>query len=283
MTPLRQTMIQAMCQHGFSPQTQKSYLYVVADLARYYRRSPDQLQVEDLQTYFNYLVQERSLAPASCRLYLHGIRFLYLQVLHWADFDVNLVLPKRPQRIPELLTRQDVARILETIKNPKHRALLSVTYGCGLRVSEAVALQVKNIDGERHLLHVQQGKGGKDRMVPLTGVLLDRLRAYWCLGRPMLWLFPSEMLVGQHLTVTTAQRVYRHAKYRSGVQKCGGIHGLRHAYATHQLEHGVPLNELQKFLGHSDLRTTERYLHWLPGISSQNRSPADLIAGLGGV
>jgi len=240
------------------------------------------LQVVDLQTYFNYLVQERSLAPASCRLYLHGIRFLYLQVLHWAEFDVNLVLPKRPQRIPELLTRQEVARILEVVQNPKHRALLSVTYGCGLRVSEAVALQVKNIDGERRLLHVQHGKGGKDRMVPLTSVLLDVLRAYWCLGRPMLWLFPSERLVGQPVTVTTAQRVYRHAKRRSGVKKYGGIHGLRHAYATHQLEHGLPLNELQKYLGHSELRTTERYLHWLPGVSSQNRSPADLIAGLGG-
>ena len=118
MTPLRQAMIQTMRQHGFSPQTQKSYLYVVADLARYYRRSPDQLEGGDLQTYFNYLVQERSLAPASCRLYLHGIRFLYLQVLHWADFDVNLVLPKRPQRIPELLTRQDVARIVGATKNP---------------------------------------------------------------------------------------------------------------------------------------------------------------------
>jgi len=275
-------MIQAMRQHGFSPETQKSYLYVVTDLARYYRRSPDQLQVGDLQTYFNYLVQERSLAPASCRLYLHGIRFLYLQVLHWAEFDVNLVLPKRPQRIPELLTRQEVARILEAVQNPKHRALLSVTYGCGLRVSEAVALQVKNIDGERRLLHVQHGKGGKDRMVPLTSVLLDVLRAYWCLGRPMLWLFPSERLVGQPVTVTTAQRVYRHAKRRSGVKKYGGIHGLRHAYATHQLEHGLPLNELQKYLGHSELRTTEHYLHWLPGVSSQNRSPADLIAGLGG-
>ena len=282
MTPLRQAMIQAMRQHGFSPKTQKSYLYVVADLARHYRRSPDQLAVGDLQTYFNYFVQERALAPASCRLYLHGIRFLYLQVLHRSDFDVNLVLPKRPQRIPELLTRQEVGRILAAIKNPKHYALLAVTYGCGLRVSEAVALQVKNIDGERHLLHVQHGKGGKDRMVPLTGALLDVLRAYWRLGHPMVWLFPSERLVGQPVTVTTAQRVYRHAKRRSGVKKCGGIHGLRHAYATHQLEHGLPLNELQKYLGHSDLRTTERYLHWLPGLSSQNRSPADLLAGLGG-
>lgn len=282
MTPLRQTMIQAMCQHGFSPRTQHSYLYVVTALARYYRRSPDQLKVDDLQAYFNYLVQERSLSPASCRVYLHGIRFLYLQVLHWAHFDVTLVLPKRPQRIPELLTRQEVARLLSVVSNPKHRALLSITYGCGLRVSEAVALQVKDIDGERHLLRVTQGKGAKDRMVPLAPGLLQVLRQYWRTCRPMPWLFPSELLPDKHLHITTPQKVYHQAKRVSGIQKGGGIHALRHAYATHQLEQGVPLHELQRLLGHSDLRSTQRYLHWLPGVTPQNHGPADLIASLGG-
>ncbi|MFT6907866.1 MAG: integrase/recombinase XerD [Oleiphilaceae bacterium] len=103
------------------------------------------MKVEDLQVFFNYLVQERSLSPASCRVYLHGIRFLYLKVLHWAHFNVTLVLPKRPQRIPELLTYQDFARLLAAVLNPKHQALLSVTYGCFLRVSEAVALKVKTL------------------------------------------------------------------------------------------------------------------------------------------
>ena len=247
MTPLRQTMIQAMCQHGFSPRTQHSYLYVVTALTRYYRRSPDQLKVEDLQVFFNYLVQERSLSPASCRVYLHGIRFLYLKVLHWAHFDVTLVLPKRPQRIPELLTRQEVARLLAAVLNPKHQALLSVTYGCGLRVSEAVALRVKDIDGERHLLRIEQGKGAKDRMVPLAPGVLQALRRYWRIRHPMLWLFPSDLLPDRH-----------------------------------QLERGLPIHELQRLLGHSDLRSTQRYLHWLPGVTPQNGGPADLIANLGG-
>ncbi|MAK49225.1 MULTISPECIES: site-specific integrase [Marinobacter] len=282
MTPLRQTMIQAMCQHGFSPRTQQSYLYVVTELARYYRRSPDQLQVDDLQVYFNYLVQERALSPASCRLYLHGIRFLYLQVLHWAHFDVTLVLPKRPQRIPELLTRQEVSRLLAGVSNPKHQALLSIIYGCGLRVSEAVALQVKDLDGERHLLRVAQGKGAKDRMVPLAPGLLQVLRQYWRIRRPMPWLFPSDLLPDKHLHITTPQKVFHQAKRASGIHKRGGIHALRHAYATHQLEQGVPLHELQRLLGHSDLRSTQRYLHWLPGVTPQNRGPVDLIAGLGG-
>ena len=240
MTPLRQTMIQAMCQHGFSPRTQHSYLYVVTALARYYRRSPDQLKVEDLQVFFNYLVQERSLSPASCRVYLHGIRFLYLKVLHWAHFDVTLVLPKRPQRIPELLTRQEVARLLAAVTNPKHQALLSVTYGCGLRVSEAVALKVKDIDGERHLLRIEQGKGAKDRMVPLAPGLLQTLRRYWRIRHPNLWLFPSDLLPDRHLHITTPQKVYHTAKTTSGIEKCGGIHALRHAYATHQLEGVCP-------------------------------------------
>jgi integrase/recombinase XerD len=227
-------------------------------------------------------VQERSLSPASCRVYLHGIRFLYLKVLHWAHFDVTLVLPKRPQRIPELLTRQDVARLLAAVLNPKHQALLSVTYGCGLRVSEAVALKVKDIDGERHLLRIEQGKGAKDRMVPLAPGLLQALRRYWQIRHPMLWLFPSDLLPDRHLHITTPQKVYHTAKTTSGIEKCGGIHALRHAYATHQLERGLPVHELQRLLGHSDLRSTQRYLHWLPGVTPQNGGPADLIASLGG-
>ena len=246
-------------------------------------RWPDQLKVEDLQVYFNYLVQERSLSPASCRVYLHGIRFLYLKVLHWAHFDVTLMLPKRPQRIPELPTRQEAARLLAVVLNPKHQALLSVTYGCGLRVSEAVALKVKDIDGERHLLRIEQGKGAKDRMVSLSPGLLRALRQYWRIRRPMTWLFPSDLLPDRHLHITTPQKVYHTAKTASGIEKRGGIHALRHAYATHQLERGLPIHELQRLLGHSDLRSTQRYLHWLPGVTPRNGGPADLIASLGGV
>jgi site-specific recombinase XerD len=203
-------------------------------------------------------------------------------VLHWEHFDVTQVFPKCTQRIPELLTRQKVARLLSAVSNPKHQALLSITYGCGLRISEVVALQVKDLDGERHLLRVEQGKGAKDRMVPLAPGLLQVLRQYWRVRRPMPWLFPSDLLPDKHLHITTPQKVYHQAKNASGIQKGGGIHALRHAYATHQLEQGVPLHELQRLLGHSDLRSTQRYLHWLPGVTPQNREPVDLIAGLGG-
>lgn len=156
MTPLRQQMIEAMQQRGFAERTHQSYLATVSDLARHYRRSPAQLSVDELQDYFKYLAIERSLSGASCRLYLNAVRFLYLQVLKWSSFDVPLVVPKRAQRIPELLTRAEVAQIIQACRNPKHRLLLEVCYGCGLRVSEVVALRVRHIGGERQLLRKEK-------------------------------------------------------------------------------------------------------------------------------
>ena len=222
-----------------------------------------------------------TLAPASCRVYLNGVRFLYLKVLEWKSFDVDLVVPRRAQRIPELLTRSDVGRILAACKNVKHRMLLELTYGCGLRVSEIVALRVRDIDGERGLLRVVQGKGAKDRMVTLPDTLLDRLRGYWTLCRPEQWLFPSSRAAGGPICLTTAQRVFTQAKRRAGIDKIGGIHSLRHAYATHQLENGLPVHELQHLLGHNNLQSTERYLHWLPGRCDAKRGYSDLLAGIG--
>jgi len=179
MTPLRTKMIKAMQVRGFSVRTHESYLRAVTDLARYYHRAPDQLGIEDIRRYFEYLATERSLSGASCRLFLHGIRFLYLQVLDWPAFAVSIPMPKKAQRIPELLTRSEVGRILTACTHPKHRMMLTLCYGCGLRLSELVSLRVRDIDGERQLLRVDQGKGAKDRLVPLSDTLLEQLRAYW--------------------------------------------------------------------------------------------------------
>ena len=169
MTPLRQQMIEAMQQHGFSPRTHKSYLSAVTDLARFSRRSPDQLTQTDLQTYFAHLVRERQLANASCRLYLNGIRILYLHVLGWEHFDVPIVLPKRPQQIPELLTRKEVAAIITACHNDKHRMMLLTCYGCGLRVNELVSLKVRHIDGERCLLRVEHFRNHQHRALQPAG------------------------------------------------------------------------------------------------------------------
>ena len=279
MSPLRKKMIEAMRQRGFSMRTHESYLAAVTQLARFHRRSPDELGVPELQAFFVHLATERELSGASCRLYLNGIRFFYLKVLEWPAFDVPVTIPKKAQRLPELLTRAEVARILRASANPKHRMLLTTCYGCGLRVSEVVAVQVRHIDGERHLLRVEQGKGAKDRVVIVSAALLEGLRDYWRLYRPRTWLFPGRR-PDAALGIESAQRVFRRAKLRAGVEKIGGIHSLRHAYATHQLEAGLPVHALQRLLGHGNLRSTLRYLHWVPSDRQGPGAHSDLVAAL---
>lgn len=280
MTALRQTMIEAMRQHGFAPRTHTTYLTVITDLARYFHRPPDTLSSDDLQRFFNHLVQERGLSAASCRVYLHGVRFLYLQVLHWPSVEVSPVVPKTPQRIPELLTRDEVRRILAACHNPKHRMMLELCYGCGLRVSEVCHLRVSDIDSQRGQLRVAQGKGAKDRMVLLSATLLDRLRDYWGAYRPRTWLFSSALFPDRALHLSAPQRAFSKAKRLAGVDRIGGIHSLRHAYATHVLEQGLPVHQLQRLLGHRSIQSTMRYLHWLPGQQGASQGHIDLVAGL---
>ncbi|WP_456371776.1 tyrosine-type recombinase/integrase [Thiolapillus sp.] len=281
MTPLRQQMIDAMQQRGFSPRTHQSYLAAVSALAKYFHTPPDQLQQTQIQEYFVYLVKERHLSAASCRLYLNGIRFLYLQVLQQPEFEVPIQLPKRPQKIPELLTRQEVKQIIDACPNPKHRMLLLTCYGCGLRVSELVALKVRHVDGERRLLRVEQGKGAKDRTVMVSAALLRQLRQYWQQYHPQTWLFPNSNTPCLHLSVTSVQKLFKKAKERTGIQKVGGIHSLRHAYATHQLQAGLPVYTLQQQLGHSDIHATMRYVHWVAQHQTGTVPPIDLIEQLG--
>ena len=172
MTQLRQQMSDAMLVRGFAARTQESYLYAVTALANYYHRPPDTLSLDELQNYFLYLVKERGLSSASCRLYLNAIRFFYLHVLNWSAFDTNIPIPKQPQKIPELLTLTEVAKIVAAPTNLKHRTLLLMCYGCGLRVSELVAIKISHLDGERRLLRIEQGKGAKDRYVVISETLL---------------------------------------------------------------------------------------------------------------
>lgn len=279
MTPLRHKMIESMRRRGFSVRTQQSYLRAVADLARYHGRSPEGLEPAEVDAYFRHLVLERGLAPASCRLHLNGIRYLYLKVLERARFDVAVAIPKVAQRVPELLTREEVARILNACCNDKHRMALTTTYGCGLRVSETLGLRVRDIDGERALAHIVQGKGGKERMVLLSPGLLAQLRGYWRVFRPACWMFS-----GRHprvaLDISSLQQAFTKAEGRAGVAKVGGIDSLRHAYATHQLEQGLPVHMLQRLLGHTSVRTTMRYVHWLPSNREGGAHHGDLVGAL---
>ena len=279
MSELRQQMIDAMRQRGYSVRTHQAYLAAVEDLGRFYRRSPARLSVEEVKGYFRELAVRRGLSASTCRQHFHAARFFYHQVLERPGFDFSVALPKRRERIPELLTRAEVARLLCACYNLKHRTALATCYGCGLRVSELLALRVRDIDGERQLLRVEQGKGGKDRLVPIGTALLHALRVYWRHFRPALWLFPHGNRPEQALSITTYQKVFQCAKARAGIEKVGGIHALRHAYATHQLQSGLPLQDLQHYLGHSSIRTTMGYLHWIPNYR-QAQGEHDLIAQL---
>lgn len=278
MTALRQSMIRAMQVRGFSPRTHKSYLAAVTDLARYCRRSPAELEVKDLCRYFEHLAIERQLSAASCRVALHGIRFLYLDVLKRAAFDVPIPVPKKPQRIPALLSRTEVFRIVAACSDRKYQTMLVLCYGCGLRLSELVSLRVGDIDGEQGRLRIEQGKGARDRLVPLPPTLLSRLRDYWRGYRPRHWLFPGRA-PGTSVSLTGVQKTYTKAKARAGITKVGGIHALRHAYATHQLEAGLPVHRLQRLLGHRDIHSTLRYVHWVPDYR-EGSGAHDLIATL---
>lgn len=277
MTLLREKMIDAMLVRGFSSRTQRSYLDAVTQLAMYYHDSPETLTTNQLQDYFLYLVKQRQLSAASCRLYLNGIRFLYLQVLGWSECDIELHTPKRPQRIPELLSQREVACILSACKNDKHRTLLTTCYACGLRVSELVALQVKQIDSDRKVIRIEQAKGNRDRQVILGDHLLILLRQYWQRYHPDVWLFfGCDKQSPYH--IATVQKIFKRNKHRAHINKVGGIHGLRHAYATHQLEAGMPVHQLQRLLGHTCVKTTMRYAHWAP--HHQHEMGVDLLAGL---
>lgn len=276
MTPLRQKMLDAMIMRGFAQRTQESYLYAVQRLATYYHCSPEKLDAAQIQRFFLYLVKERQLSPASCRLFLNGIIFLYRFVLNWEAIDLSIVLPKKPQRIPELLSRQEVMRILQASKNDKHHAILSTCYACGLRVSELVALQLPHIDGDRKVIRIEQSKGRKDRLLPLSDHLRSILRRYYQHDHPQTWFFFGRTR-DTRLGISTAQKAFQYAKRQVGIRKTGGIHSLRHAYATHQLEAGVPIHQLQHLMGHNDIHTTMRYVHWNPSLP--HNTDVDLLKG----
>ncbi len=278
MTPLRQAMIAAMQMHGFSPRTHESYLNAVTDLARYYHRSPDTLDNQDVAAYVQYLVTERGLSPSSVRLYFNGIRFLYVEVLDWPPRKLQATLPQRSQTIPELLTPEEVGRLLDACTHEHHRMMLAVCYGCGLRLNELRHLRVRDIDGEHRRLRIEKGKGDQDRLVNLSSTLVKQLRAYWRAYRPDHWLFPGRT-PGQPVSENLIQKAFQKAKQSAGITKHGGVHSLRHAFTTHQIESGMPVHRLQRLLGHKSLSSTVRYVHWLPD-PDEGEGEHDLVGRL---
>ena len=276
MTPLRQRMLNDMTVRGLAENTKKSYLSSVTGLARHYRRSPDQVSAQEVQDYLIHLHEQRGLAWQSCNCVRHGIRFFYRITLGLPEPHFYLPGAKTPSTLPEILNREELLRLFTVTTNPKHRTLLMTAYAAGLRCSELTRLRVSDIDSGRMLLRVDQGKGNKDRYVPLSPRLLEQLRAYWRRTRPPHWLFPSP-IAGRPLSRHSPWDIYHRAKQKAGIEKSGGIHTLRHCYATGLLEAGVELPVIQRRLGHTSIRSTLRYLHLAQDKTSATPSPLDLL------
>ncbi len=276
MSELRIRMIDNMILRGMSVKTQDSYVRVVAQLATFYNRSPDEIRDEEVQAYLVHLIRKRKLSWSSCNVAVHGLRFFYHQTLGWEKTTFHIPGPRRPSRLPEILSREEVARLFAHTGLPRHRVILMTAYAAGLRVSELVHLRVQHIDSDRMMIRVEQGKGAQDRYTLLSSRLLDELRSYWRLEQPRPWLFPQRK-APRPMNTTTAQRIYIAAKKRAGIKKAGSIHALRHAFATHLLEAGTDLPTIQRLLGHRNITSTMRYLHLARKDVTGRSSPLDLL------
>ena len=275
MTPLRAKMIRELQLRRKAPKTIEAYVTAVAQLGRFFGRSPEQISLEEIRDFLHHLITVRKVAYSTCNQKLAGIRFFYREVLGQQAFELR-VPAKRSGRLPEPLSRGEIARLLDATCNTKHRLLLMTTYGGGLRVSELVRLKPRDIHADRMLIRVDQGKGHKDRYTLLSPRLLEELRVYWRAYRPQTWLFEGAR-AGCHLAVATAQKVFDRAKERAGVRHGNGIHCLRHSFATHLMEAAVPLPVIQRLMGHSCLSTTAKYLHVTGQQLGRIRSPLELL------
>lgn len=268
MTELRQRMLEDMQLRGLSPRTQKAYVAVVRQLAEHYGKPPADIDEEELRRYFLYLKNEKKVSRSTCTQALCGIKFFYERTLRreWKTFD--LVRPPKEKKLPVVLSVEEVAVILNLVRMWPYRVCLGTIYACGLRASEGISLEVGDIDGQRRMVHVRGGKGGKDRYVPLPERMLQELRGYWRTHRHPQWLFPSWRSNGAALHaadkpmhVNSVQRAFKAALQESGVGKMATVHTLRHSWATHMLEAGVNLRVIQVYLGHSSPKTTALYMH----------------------
>lgn len=276
MSMLRAQMIRQMQLHRLAPTTQDRYVKSIRRLATFYHQSPDRLTPRQIQDYLHHMMVRRKLAWSTCNIALNAFRFLYLRTLKWDALKLDLPRSRHEQKLPQVLSVDEARRLVTWHLNLKHRALLMTAYAGGLRVGELVRLQAADIDSSRMAIRVRQGKGRKDRYTLLSQRLLTELRAYWSKYRPHPWLFASSK-PGRHLTEATVSLIFTMAKTGARITKTGGIHVLRHSFATHLLEAGTDPRTVQVLLGHRSLRTTMRYLQVSQRHTLSSPSPLDLL------
>jgi len=276
MTPLRQRMIQDMQLRNLAPATQRNYIAHAAAFARFFRQSPELLDLDAVREYLLYLLNDRKMSPEGVNQQVSALKFLYLTTLEMPWQDVDFPRVKRPHRLPVVLSQEEVVQFFDHVPSLRYRAALMACYGAGLRVSEAVAIKVSDIDSQRMLIRIEQGKGRKDRYAMLSPRLLEVLRVYWRATRPQGYLFPS-WRTGRHLNASALQSACRDAWLRSGLRKRITVHTLRHSFATHLLENGTDVRIIQVLLGHSRIDTTARYTAVTPQLIGSTISPLDRL------
>lgn len=261
---------------GYSQNTIRTYSIEFAQLLYVLKEHPVQkLSPERLQSYFLYCAKELKLSENQIHSRMNAIKFYYEQVLHREKMFFNIPRPKKPLLLPKYLNRQEVQKLFEATDNLKHRLILKLCYGMGLRVSEIVNLKIGDIDGQRMQVLVSRGKGKKDRYVNLPETILKELRLYDAAYHPQKYLFEGQY--GGAYAVRSAQLVFKDAMQKAGIKKNIGIHGLRHSYATHLLELGTDISLIQKLLGHNDIKTTQIYTHVSQRDLAKVKSPLDRI------
>jgi integrase/recombinase XerD len=274
MTPLRQRFLDELARRNYSPRTVQAYLAGLVRFVRHYGRSPDQANADDLRTFQLHLVA-RKVSWSQFNQTVCALRFFFAHVLDRPEFVPYIPFGRRRYRLPVILSPDEVRRLLAAVVYFRHRLMLRLAYGCGLRLGEVLRLRVADLDSGRGTLWVRGGKGGKDRGVPLPACLLDDLRAYWRQHRSADYLFPNRQ--GQPLHGASLQRAFKQALAASGLTKPATVHTLRHCYATHLLEAGLDLPTLQRLLGHNSVQTTMHYLHLRSERLRQVRSPLELL------
>jgi site-specific recombinase XerD len=277
ISPLRRRMIEDMTIRNLSPRTQEGYIRTVKRFAAFLGRSPDTATAEEVRRYQAHLAASRIGVPTRNHT-VSGLRFLFKVTLGRSDIDGHMRIAREPRKLPVILSPEEVARFLDAAPGPglKYKAALSVAYGAGLRVSEVVALKVSDIDSNRMLIRVEQGKGRKDRYVMLSSQLLELLRAWYKEARPRGWLFPGRNPV-QSITTRQLTRACREAAQAAGIEKRVSPHTLRHSFATHLLEQNVDIRVIQALLGHVKLDTTARYAQVATKVIGEVASPLDRL------
>jgi site-specific recombinase XerD len=278
ISPLRARMLDDMRVHNFALATQRGYIRAVKLLAAFLGRSPDTVTAEEVRAFQRHLAAN-GFTPGTQNMTVSGLRFFFRFTVDKPEATRHLVYIHEPQKLPRVLSSQEVCRLLEAASEPKDKAMLSVAYGAGLRAMEVVALRVSDIDSKRMLIRVGNGKGGKDRYVMLSPTLLEALRDWYRIARPRIFLFPGRDKIGP-MTTRQFHRICAQAAKRAGLPKWVAPHTLRHSFATHLLENNIDVRVIQVLLGHAQLDTTARYTQVATNVIRQVMSPIERLMPL---